>query len=248
MASVTTEKRNGRTRYRICWRDGDKRRKSLRLSGDIGNKKDADAIARKVTAIVSASISKRSLDNAIAQWLTEIGDELHGKLTLAGLVSPRQSATLGEFIGAYIAGRADAKENTIRNWRNSSRKLTEYFGEDAILRDITNGGADDWRQWLVNTPYSSATVSKAVKHAKQFLRSAVRKRLCEVNPFDDLKAGGEENADRKAFIPQDTIATVLDAAPDAEWRAIIALARYGGLRSEERRVGKECRSRWSPYH
>ena len=23
---------------------------------------------------------------------------------------------------------------------------------------------------------------------------------------------------------------------------------YGVLRSEERRVGKECRSRWSPYH
>src|SRR3712207_6974315 len=23
---------------------------------------------------------------------------------------------------------------------------------------------------------------------------------------------------------------------------------YGHLRSEERRVGKECRSRWSPYH
>ena len=26
------------------------------------------------------------------------------------------------------------------------------------------------------------------------------------------------------------------------------LDRLGGLRSEERRVGKECRSRWSPYH
>src|SRR5438874_7257728 len=25
-------------------------------------------------------------------------------------------------------------------------------------------------------------------------------------------------------------------------------AVIGGLRSEERRVGKECRSRWSPYH
>ena len=23
---------------------------------------------------------------------------------------------------------------------------------------------------------------------------------------------------------------------------------FGHLRSEERRVGKECRSRWSPYH
>src|SRR2546426_9739954 len=29
----------------------------------------------------------------------------------------------------------------------------------------------------------------------------------------------------------------------------LAASRRGGrLRSEERRVGKECRSRWSPYH
>ena len=28
----------------------------------------------------------------------------------------------------------------------------------------------------------------------------------------------------------------------------IALAIMAGMRSEERRVGKECRSRWSPYH
>ena len=27
-----------------------------------------------------------------------------------------------------------------------------------------------------------------------------------------------------------------------------AKAKKGYLRSEERRVGKECRSRWSPYH
>ena len=29
---------------------------------------------------------------------------------------------------------------------------------------------------------------------------------------------------------------------DGEWEAAF------GRRSEERRVGKECRSRWSPYH
>ena len=26
------------------------------------------------------------------------------------------------------------------------------------------------------------------------------------------------------------------------------VAQFEQLRSEERRVGKECRSRWSPYH
>src|SRR2546421_9271699 len=28
----------------------------------------------------------------------------------------------------------------------------------------------------------------------------------------------------------------------------LLLARFAHSRSEERRVGKECRSRWSPYH
>ena len=28
----------------------------------------------------------------------------------------------------------------------------------------------------------------------------------------------------------------------------IKLGKYTFVRSEERRVGKECRSRWSPYH
>ena len=37
-----------------------------------------------------------------------------------------------------------------------------------------------------------------------------------------------------------TIEVVVDGAADVEIR--------GDQRSEERRVGKECRSRWSPYH
>ena len=33
------------------------------------------------------------------------------------------------------------------------------------------------------------------------------------------------------------------------WEAINSfLTTVDNLRSEERRVGKECRSRWSPYH
>ena len=30
--------------------------------------------------------------------------------------------------------------------------------------------------------------------------------------------------------------------------AVATMIAEGGIRSEERRVGKECRSRWSPYH
>ena len=42
------------------------------------------------------------------------------------------------------------------------------------------------------------------------------------------------------------IAAVLGQGTDA---LASELAEYGvDVRSEERRVGKECRSRWSPYH
>ena len=38
------------------------------------------------------------------------------------------------------------------------------------------------------------------------------------------------------------------AADYAEEKAPADLTESAGERSEERRVGKECRSRWSPYH
>ena len=38
------------------------------------------------------------------------------------------------------------------------------------------------------------------------------------------------------------------AQPFDEGRRANAIGRWKGTRSEERRVGKECRSRWSPYH
>src|SRR3712207_7787943 len=37
------------------------------------------------------------------------------------------------------------------------------------------------------------------------------------------------------------------SSPIREWIEALGVPVYS-LRSEERRVGKECRSRWSPYH
>src|SRR5258705_10865296 len=45
-------------------------------------------------------------------------------------------------------------------------------------------------------------------------------------------------------VPKHGRGTVAEIHDD---RIVVAFAR-GKTRSEERRVGKECRSRWSPYH
>src|SRR5260221_2207402 len=48
----------------------------------------------------------------------------------------------------------------------------------------------------------------------------------------------------------DCISTAIAALPIFPYYSFDLDALYGAVdgRSEERRVGKECRSRWSPYH
>ena len=226
MASIHREKRRGR--YRVQFRDKDGKRRSIRLGAL--NRKASESVCSRIEHLVSASIAGTPLDVETAKWVANLGDALAKKLANAGLIAHRESAELGRFIDSYIVGRTDASQNTVRNWVNSRCKLTAYFGETIILRDIVAGDAHDWRQSLVDKDLSDATISKAVKHAKQFFTHAVRKKLLFENPFYDLTAGGEENPDRKHFVSRDVIECVIDACPDAEWRLIVALARYGGLR------------------
>jgi hypothetical protein len=52
------------------------------------------------------------------------------------------------------------------------------------------------------------------------------------NPYDlaDVARADKANESRLAFISQQTIEQVIDASPNAEWKLMVALARYGGLR------------------
>src|SRR2546426_7529690 len=46
----------------------------------------------------------------------------------------------------------------------------------------------------------------------------------------------------------DHVHLVVSFRPDTRLSDFVRLAKSVAARSEERRVGKECRSRWSPYH
>src|SRR2546430_8219173 len=53
-----------------------------------------------------------------------------------------------------------------------------------------------------------------------------------------------EGGRRTPEAPARTLLTVIDKNP----AAVLTALQPAAIRSEERRVGKECRSRWSPYH
>ncbi|MFO0881140.1 MAG: tyrosine-type recombinase/integrase [Gemmataceae bacterium] len=224
MASLTSST-DGKRRIMFVAKDGS--RKAIWL-GDIPMKA-AQSILVKVEALAAALMLNHPIDRETAAWVAGIGDDLAEKLAAAGLIPPRASSTLGPFLDDYLSTRTDIKPNTRRNLIACKDRLLDYFGNDKPLRDITQGDADRWLLWLKER-YASATTGRTVKRAKQFFKAAVRSKLIPENPFHEVKPPSQTNERRKVFVPRDVFEKVIAACPDAEWRLILALSRYGGLR------------------
>jgi Phage integrase SAM-like domain len=233
MASIVDDP-NGRKRIQFVAGDGS--RKAIRL-GKVTTKQ-AEAFKVKVEALIGAAITG-ALDDEVSRWLVGLDDKMHARLAAVGLVKPRRFAmmTLGEFVDAYIADRTDAKPRTIINLKAARKELIEFFGPDRPLRDISDGDADEFWRYLLRPRKGGDAERKALGQntsrricgrAKQFFRAAIRKRLVQNNPFADIKSHVQGNPQRDFFVTREMAVKVLNACPDAEWRMIFALSRYGG--------------------
>ena len=225
MASINRDP-NGRRTIQFMAADG--KRKSIRL-GKV-SQRVAEEIRTKIERLNESILSGCTLDSETAKWVGRLGKELADKLAAAGLIQPRAAARLGDFLDAYIKRRSDVKPNTVRNLEAAKARLVEFFGQNKNLRDITPGDADAWLLWLREKSYANGTTGRTVKRAKQFFRSAVRSKIIAENPFADVKPPSQVNESRKHFVSMEITYRVLDACPDAEWRLIVALGRFGGLR------------------
>ena len=77
--------------------------------------------------------------------------------------------------------------------------------------------------------------------ARQFFAAAVERELIDRNPLDGVPCKSVGNQGRLYFVKPSEIEAVIEACPNAEWRLIFALARWGGLRCPSEVLGL----RWS---
>jgi integrase len=233
MASISVQP-GGRRTIQFVAADG--KRRSIRLGK--ATQKIADSVKVRVEQLNSIAIAGHVMDDETARWLAKLDNSLLDKLAAVGLIPRREVATLKAFLDGYVASRPDLKESTKTVLRHTSRCLVSYFGAAKPLRDITAADADDWRIWLKATQrLSDTTISRRCGIAKQFFRAAVRRKLLIENPFGDLKSGSQVNDKRMHFVTRDDAQKILAACPDAQWRLIFALSRFGGLRCPSEHVG-----------
>jgi len=158
-----------------------------------------------------------------------MGDVLHKRLARLGLVQERSCGTLGELLKRYEETGA-VRPSTVAARRQTTNSLRGHFGADTPLAKLTPADADAWRKAIVDSGLATATVSKRVHVARAVFKKAVRWGLLQQNPFADLAAGSQANPDRLHYVTRETVQAVLEATTDPQWRAIIALSRYAGLR------------------
>lgn len=215
-------------------------RRSLRL-GRV-NVRTARSIQARVETIVADRIAARPHDQETSQWLASLNEKLLSRMRAVGLadgVGVTQT-TLEAFLDRFMAALT-VKAGTRRSYGHVCRNLLDYFGGNRLLADVTEADADAWRAWLADDRHGEglarATISRQVKAARTIWRKAIRWKLAIANPFDGVVGGSQENESRKRYIDHDTIERVIAAAPNAQWRLLIGLARYGGLRCPSEHLG-----------
>lgn len=224
MAWVGKE-RNGRKN--VGFVDGDDKQRTIRL-GKV-TMKQANAFKVKVEMLAAPRLGC-GIDDETARWLASLPDDVYEKLAAVGLVQPRMSMRLAEFIDGYVKARDDVKATTAITYAQARRHLVTFFGPDKPLRDITEGDAELWRLHLIREGLADASVRKFSGIAKQFFRMAVKRKLVPSNPFTELKSSAKGNEKRQYFVSLEDTQKVIEACPDSQWRLIVALCRYGGVR------------------
>ncbi len=228
--------------WRIGFTGLDRKRRTI-YAGAI-SERNAHELRRLVERILEAAALGESLDPSTASRIAALPDTTYDKLVGVALVSARQKqvrVTVTVQARQYLERRTDIKPASRLVLAHAVRNLADYFG-DTPLADVTEAAADDFSRWLSTDArvrgessrkpkgLSPATLGKRLSWAATIWRDAVRRELTTRNPFDSVKKPCGVNPDRKVYVPREIIQQLIDAEPDHEWKALLALSRFLGVR------------------
>lgn len=214
------------------------------------DKRNAENFRRNLEALLSARTQGTYAGDDAAKWLARQEPATRVKLYEHGLIEkpaevpadPAEtlpSLPLQEFLRKHLAGRAGKGSSKIV-FARCQALLVAYFGKDRILRSITMDNVKDFRAWMLEkgnqrtkgAGLGENTTRKMCSIACSFFEDAKERGLTDANHFAkrSIPKTVRENRNRDFFVTREMSQQVLDACPDPEWKLIVALTRYGGLR------------------
>lgn len=244
MASVSTNRKTGARRVLLVSTDGT--RKALHV-GKV-TMATATEIGAHVDHLVLCQQAREDARQSTRQWIEHIRSHwprLARRLVSFGLIPDvlakseerhRGDMCFADFADQLITERTDLKPNTILLWRQTAVRIRESFGS-LTISGVTAKHANDFKRWLLSpvekggAGYASTSAGKHMAVTKAFLQEAVDAGIVNVNPFGKVVIDRQRNRTRQRFIDSSVITQVISQADDPEFQAVVALSRWGGLRT-----------------
>lgn len=229
MASISHAANGTRS---IHFRDpSNKKMRAIRL-GHV-TQKEAESFKHRLERLIFSRTAGTAPEPDIAKWVAELDSRIAVLLAKWEFIAPRldiSSPNLISFVDDYIKSRTDTKPRTRLNHLQARGFLADYFPASKRLVDVTPLDAKQFRNKMVSDGHAENYIRTQCKNIKMFFGAAVEGRLISENPFKGIPCKVQSVPERMKFITADDIALILEQAPDIEWRLVITLARWGGLR------------------
>lgn len=166
------------------------------------------------------------------RWCEQAGRDLQRKLQRAGLIQLDEGGVTGwhEFAVGYIDSRSDIKPGTRANLQRAITHMSELFPPEMPIGSFGPADGRAFRAAMLAAGRAEMTVRRSCGRARQIFAAAIDQGVILRNPFAGVPCAVTGNRSRQAFIPAATIEKIIDGVPCPEWRLLIALARWGGLR------------------
>jgi integrase len=102
------------------------------------------------------------------------------------------------------------------------------------MRTITPADAEYWVTFMGTgeKPLGQNTIRRHTGRARQLFKAAIKRwGTGAANPFEGMAATVRADKSREFFVTREMTDKVIAACPDAEWRLMVALSRFGGIRT-----------------
>ncbi len=233
-------------------------RSKVRMTTGATNKKAAQQFAdeqERHRKGVMAAGSDRAMraKMLLAEAVAEIERETFTAPTARKYVSKLLAIATGEELQAFTMEtwaeewlrrkERDSSKSTMARYRGHMNSWLDWLGDarrKKPLESVTTQDARRWRESLQDEGRAGKTVLSYTKDIGAAFRAAIREGLITSNPFTALETiDTSDSLDRKPFTGEE-VGRLLNTAPTEEWRGLILVAAFTGLR-----LGDAARLCWS---
>lgn len=225
--ATLSRKDNG---WLIQFFDENKKRRPIYL-GKRYSKKTVMELKEIVETLLRCRDNGISLpDKKTVAWIESACSEIQDKLAAVGLIEKPSIHTAEELWNACLDAKQDIKDSTQETYFHARRRFFEFFKPQIVLTELEPAHFQRWKESLRKT-LEASTVAGTIVKTKAVFNWAVRSGWLEKSPLEGVGRGSFVNKKNDRFVTMDEYRRLLDACPCQDWRAIIALARIGGLRA-----------------